>query len=174
MSDFFDVLGDIGMINNDVRSLIQSWRWAVVSQVSPLRITMDGDTGPLADAPDTLVAGLAVGDRVRCVTVNRRTLILGRSGGAPAPAPTSAVYSLSKRTVAGSTYTTWSVTWPTPYAAAPTVIPGLSIGSHRIKGTVTVSGITTTGCTVRIDNLGSQSGSVSPTLLVSTLPISNI
>jgi hypothetical protein len=60
---------------------VASWRWATVNSISPLRVTPDGDTSPLAEAPDTLVGGLVAGDRVRLVTVARRALILGRAGG---------------------------------------------------------------------------------------------
>lgn len=63
---------------------IASWRWATVTSVDPLRVTPDGDTSPLVEAPDTLVSGLVVGDRVRLAIVARRALILGRArGGAP-------------------------------------------------------------------------------------------
>lgn len=60
---------------------IASWRWATVTSVDPLRVTPDGDTSPLPEAPDTLVGGLMVGDRVRLVIVARRALVLGRAGG---------------------------------------------------------------------------------------------
>lgn len=58
---------------------IASWRWATVTSVDPLRITPDGDTSPMAEAPDTLVGGLTAGERVRLVIVARRALILGRA-----------------------------------------------------------------------------------------------
>lgn len=60
---------------------VASWRWAMVSGVGPLRVTPDGDSSPLVEAPDTLVAGLQVGDRVRIVTVANRTLVLGLNRG---------------------------------------------------------------------------------------------
>lgn len=64
-------------------------RWATVTQASPLRIRIDGDPDPLPITPDTLVAGLLVGDRVRLemATNNdpafrgRRAIITGRAGG---------------------------------------------------------------------------------------------
>lgn len=68
-------------------------RWATVTQASPLRIQVDGDTIALPITPDTLVAGLQVGDRVRVemATNNdpafraRRAIITGRSGGIVVP-----------------------------------------------------------------------------------------
>ena len=60
---------------------VASWRWATVTSVDPLRVMPDGDTSPLAEAPDTLIGGLVVGDRVRLVIVARRALVLGRAGG---------------------------------------------------------------------------------------------
>lgn len=38
--------------------------WATVTDDSPLRIRLDGETTPLPITPDTLVAGLSVDDRV--------------------------------------------------------------------------------------------------------------
>ena len=58
-----------------------SWRWATVTSMDPLRVMPDGDTSPLAEAPDTLASDFGVGDRVRLVTVARRALILGRASG---------------------------------------------------------------------------------------------
>lgn len=42
-----------------------TFRWATVTQASPLRIRLDGETSPLDLTPDTLVAILAVSNRVR-------------------------------------------------------------------------------------------------------------
>lgn len=38
--------------------------WATVTDDSPLRIRLDGETTALPITPDTLVAGLAIGNRV--------------------------------------------------------------------------------------------------------------
>lgn len=38
--------------------------WATVTDDSPLRIRLDGETSELPFTPDTLVAGLAIGNRV--------------------------------------------------------------------------------------------------------------
>lgn len=60
-----------------------SWTWATVTQASPLRVQLDGDSSPLLASPDTLVhaTDLAVGDRVRCELTNRRLIVHGRSAG---------------------------------------------------------------------------------------------
>jgi hypothetical protein len=57
------------------------WSWATVTQASPLRIRLDGETDALDITPDTLTAGLAVSDRVWVQVSGRRAIVLGRSGG---------------------------------------------------------------------------------------------
>lgn len=60
-------------------------RWGTVTGVGPLRVRLDADTDPMAMTPNTLVAGLEVGDRVHVALQNRRATILGKGGGIPAP-----------------------------------------------------------------------------------------
>lgn len=68
---------------------ISRWAWATVTDDSPLRIRIDNEDDPLPFAPDTLVASLAVSDRVWVQLVTntnhqrryRRVIILGRAGG---------------------------------------------------------------------------------------------
>lgn len=63
--------------------------WATVTQASPLRIKLDGETSALPFTPITLVAPLFVNDRVRVAlstntdpaTKSRRVIVTGRSGG---------------------------------------------------------------------------------------------
>lgn len=55
------------------------FRWATVTQTAPLRIRLDGDAEVLEGAPATLVAGLAVDDRVFTVVADRRPTILGKA-----------------------------------------------------------------------------------------------
>lgn len=66
----------------DVRD-ITSFKWATVRGVDPLSIQLDGDGGPLALIPDTLVdpAELSVGDRVRVELSLRKVVIHGVSQG---------------------------------------------------------------------------------------------
>lgn len=56
-------------------------RWAVVASVAPLTIKFYADEVPLLGTPSTLVAGLAVGDRVMVAIQDNRVTIIGRDGG---------------------------------------------------------------------------------------------
>nr|WP_251364624.1 MULTISPECIES: hypothetical protein [unclassified Leucobacter] len=56
-------------------------RWGVVSSASPLAVQLDGDAGPLAGSPSTLVGERSVGDRVQIAIQNRRATIIGVAGG---------------------------------------------------------------------------------------------
>ena len=60
-----------------------TFKWATVTQTSPLRIRVDGDTSELPFEPDSLVEPqqLQVGDRVRCEWSGNRLVILGVAGG---------------------------------------------------------------------------------------------
>lgn len=58
-----------------------SWRWATVMTVSPLRIRFDGDGTTLAVTPDTLVGKVQSGDRVWAQLHGRRIVVIGRAGG---------------------------------------------------------------------------------------------
>jgi hypothetical protein len=68
---------------------ISTWSWATVTDDSPLRVQLDGESAPLDVTPDTLVSGLAVDDRVWVQLVTsanparryRRLVVFGRSGG---------------------------------------------------------------------------------------------
>ena len=60
---------------------VSTYGWAEVTQTAPLRIRIDGQTAELPITPDTLVAGLAVNDRVLTLTLGRRLIVLGRAGG---------------------------------------------------------------------------------------------
>ena len=68
---------------------ISLWSWATVTDDSPLRIKLDGESTALDVTPDTLVASLAVSDRVWVQLVTnanptrryRRLVIIGRAGG---------------------------------------------------------------------------------------------
>lgn len=52
--------------------------WAKVTQVSPLRIQVDGDRTPLGITPDDLSGGYRpVNQRVYCQILNRRLVVLG-------------------------------------------------------------------------------------------------
>ena len=55
--------------------------WGTVVQEAPLRVRRDGQGGPADGTPSTLVAGLVVGDRVRCEQDGRHVIIHGKSEG---------------------------------------------------------------------------------------------
>lgn len=62
---------------------LTSFRWATVTQLSPLRIKLDGDTAALLLTPESLVdeATLIVNDRVRVELTQRKVVIHGRNTG---------------------------------------------------------------------------------------------
>ncbi len=74
-------------------TISESTYWGAVTSLGPLRVRLDGDPGPLPLTPDTLVSGLAVGDRVLVsertssdpTFQGRRVVVLGRNDGAVPP-----------------------------------------------------------------------------------------
>lgn len=52
-----------------------------VVSVGPLTVRLDGDTDPVEPTKLPFVAGLANGQRVCCLLVDRQLYILGRYGG---------------------------------------------------------------------------------------------
>lgn len=58
-----------------------TFRWAIVTQVSPLRIQFDAAASAEAGTPDTLVTSLDVGDRVMCMVQHRRVTVVGVGRG---------------------------------------------------------------------------------------------
>lgn len=72
---------------SDVRD-ITSFKWATVTDTTPIEIQLDGDSTPLALIPDSLVdpLELSVGDRVRVELSLRKVVIHGKSqaGGSEA------------------------------------------------------------------------------------------
>jgi len=61
--------------------MTDTWTWATVTQASPLRIRVDGDTAALDTTPETLVASLLLAERVRVHLHNDGVIVIGRSGG---------------------------------------------------------------------------------------------
>lgn len=128
---------------------IASWRWATVTSVDPLRVTPDGDTSPLAEAPDTLVAGLSEGDRVRLVIVARRALILGRAGGAPSTAQHG---TFTNNVVEASGAGTAAVVFPKAFQS----VPDVQVTSGDTRLVVEVRDVTTTGFNIGWRNVTSS------------------
>ncbi|MEZ5110929.1 MAG: hypothetical protein R2732_05440 [Microbacteriaceae bacterium] len=69
-------------------------RWATVTQSSPLRVILDGDTDAMPFTPASVVRDITVGSRVVCVEQNRRVIVvdapraglIARAGSATATA----------------------------------------------------------------------------------------
>lgn len=60
-------------------------RWATVTDIDPVRIRYDGEANPSIVPPDSVEAGLIVGDRVAVVKQHGQALIVGRAGGSRPP-----------------------------------------------------------------------------------------
>jgi len=58
-----------------------TWTWATVTQATPLRIKVDGDTTQLDATTDNLVGSLAVDDRVRVHLHADGIIVTGLQGG---------------------------------------------------------------------------------------------
>ena len=63
--------------------MTDTWTWATVTQATPLRIKVDGDTSALDATTDNLVGSLAVDDRVRVHLHSDGIIVTGIQGGAP-------------------------------------------------------------------------------------------
>ena len=61
--------------------MTDTWTWATVTQASPLRIKVDGDTSALNATTDDLVGSLAVDDRVRVHLHADGIIVTGLQGG---------------------------------------------------------------------------------------------
>ena len=61
--------------------MTDTWTWATVTQASPLRIKVDGDTTALDATTDNLVGSLAVDDRVRVHLHSDGIIVTGIQGG---------------------------------------------------------------------------------------------
>ena len=61
--------------------MTDTWTWATVTQASPLRIKVDGDTSALDATTDDLVGSLAVSDRVRVHLHSDGIIVTGLQGG---------------------------------------------------------------------------------------------
>jgi hypothetical protein len=82
-----------------------TYRWATVTQASPLRIRLDGDTSALPVTPSSLVASLSVNDRVWVQLFGRRLIVLGKASGGSASSP-AVQFSPTDQTILSVTATT--------------------------------------------------------------------
>lgn len=78
MVDFSGLLARIDQLGALIRSR-PVFRWATVTNASPLQIKLDGDTNPLAGSPLTLIGDLVVGDRVRVEQQGTRLTVHGKA-----------------------------------------------------------------------------------------------
>ena len=67
--------------------MTDTWTWATVTQATPLRIKVDGDTTALDATTDDLVGSLAVLDRVRVHLHSDGIIVTGIQGGGNGPNP---------------------------------------------------------------------------------------
>lgn len=113
----------------------QSWRWATVTQVSPLRVRLDGDTTALDLTPDSLlVLPPVVGQRVHVHMVDRSLVVVG------APASSTGAWATYTPTITGLTLGNGTV--DAQYAQiGRTVHVGVTItlGSASTMGSLAVS-----------------------------------
>lgn len=75
--------------------------WATVTQASPLRVQLDGDTAPLPITPDSLIDPLDLipNDRVRVEVSRGKVIVHGRSG---APAQRQITWTTTSAVAAGA------------------------------------------------------------------------
>lgn len=84
MSDVFGnmlrpVLDQVGKLWNRV-DLMPVVRWGTVVAANPLRVTLDGDDGPLPFAPVSAIGKLVTGERIVCVEQHRRIIVVQSAG----------------------------------------------------------------------------------------------
>lgn len=106
-------------------------RWGTITQLSPLRVKLDGDDTALPVTPSTLVRGLVVGSRVWCALVGRQLVIVGSYGGDPVPPPVRA-------SLWGSTTGLAYGVWTRLDFASSSLAGGITLDSGGLK--VPVSG----------------------------------
>lgn len=75
----------------------------------------------------------------------------------------------ASQVVAAGGNSTISITFGETYDRPPLVFPGFATGSGAFKGAISVQTITTTGCALRIDNLGNLSSTIVPCCLVARI-----
>ena len=68
-----------GAVERMIHELAPRFWWGTVTQASPLRVRRDGSPVAPDATPDTLVAGLVVGDRVRCESYGRLVVVHGKA-----------------------------------------------------------------------------------------------
>lgn len=89
------------------------WLWATVTQVSPLRVRLDGDAAALPITPENLAYGLSVNQRVWVQLSGHRVIVHGVNGGTPSATPTHthSNYALTSHTHATPALNITSRSW---------------------------------------------------------------
>jgi hypothetical protein len=129
------------------------WRWATITDASPLRLRFDGDTTEI-DVTDTLVdpLSLVVSDRVWCQVFGRRIIVLGKGGGFPAPPSPFAD-------------TGWLAI---PYNAGYQNFSALYLGQYRV---ITVNGVVETRLRGLVERIAGPFAAGTAYTPVFTLPV---
>ena len=160
--------------------------WATVTQASPLRIKLDGETTALPFTPDTLVSGLILNDRVWvALTTNgdptvksRRVVVIGRSNGFVIPVFPAGVYV----PFAGSVLPSGGWLWCDGASLLRTAQPGLFVAIGTLYGAVdgthfnvpSMFGMVPAGRDTgqaEFNTLGETGGTKTHTLTTSEMPV---
>lgn len=105
-----------------------TWTWATVTQASPLRVRLDGDSAPLAVTPECLYPDPSVGQRVWVQLTGRRVVIHAPSNGITSPTKTIAALRAAQ-TVSGGGMLSVSLSWEVKWGAR-FIVMGNGQGSH--------------------------------------------
>jgi len=118
--------------------MTDTWTWATVTQASPLRIKVDGDTSELDATTDNLVGSLAVDDRVRVHLHSDGLIVTGIQGGGNRSNPNLLINSdfmVNQRgAVSGATIAAYAYFldgWYNPSGTSSTLFTWADVGGVR-------------------------------------------
>jgi len=129
--------------------------WGTVTEVSPLRIRLDGDTAALSMTPDSLLdpLGVAVSDRVRVELSGNRVVVLGRSGGQgdTGRVPHAVAAGLTRVSGTGTGMAEVTVTLPSGrFSVPPIVVASVSYSTASAYFIASADSVTTSSFTIRL------------------------
>lgn len=138
-------------------------RWATVTDIDPVRIRYDGEANPSIVPPDSVEAGLIVGDRVAVVKQHGQALIVGRAGGSRPQRWPGASYAEAANTLNIPIGGNWNViTLPVGrFTQAPIVTAVVASGAADSIGVmirVRQSGVTSTSFEVHATDTQGRGG----------------
>lgn len=113
-----------------------TWVWATVTQVSPLRIRLDGDAAALPVTPENLAYGLSVNQRVWVQLSGHRIIVHGANNGTHAHD-----YAATSHTHSNYSLTTHTHAVPKSYVNARSYADTIGNGSSYSNGSYTTIGI---------------------------------